>query len=71
MKYILVIVCFFTLQLSAQQPAIKKTSTIDFHVFYNDFSSAQQIRTTSLSNVIIINYGAASVTCRWDWVLVT
>lgn len=38
------------LQVSAQDDPVKKPSTLVFHVFYNDFKTAQQIRTTSFKN---------------------
>jgi len=40
------------LKLLAQDSVEKKPSTLVFHVFYNDFNTAQKIRTTSLSNVL-------------------
>jgi outer membrane protein OmpA-like peptidoglycan-associated protein len=40
------------LRLSAQLNDEKKPSTLAFHVFYNDFKTAQLIRTTSLNNVL-------------------
>lgn len=53
MKY-LFILCFavFSLHTVAQTGNHKKQSTIGFHVFYNDFNTARQIRTTSLKNVL-------------------
>jgi outer membrane protein OmpA-like peptidoglycan-associated protein len=51
------IICIFLLgclvsQLSAQVNQEIKPSTLVFHVFYNDFNTAQQIRTTSLKSVL-------------------
>jgi len=46
------IACSITLQLLAQSGSEKKPSTLVFNVFYNDFNTAQQIRATSLSNVL-------------------
>ena len=40
------------LQLAAQVPQERKPSTLAFHVFYNDFNTAQQIKTSSLNNVL-------------------
>ncbi len=40
------------LQLSAQDNPEKKPSTLVLHLFYNDFKTAQQIRTSSLKNVL-------------------
>jgi len=39
-------------QLSAQENEEKKPATLIFHFFYNDFNTAQQIRTSSLKNVL-------------------
>jgi outer membrane protein OmpA-like peptidoglycan-associated protein len=50
-KTLLILFCFCSMQLLAQN-SVKKQSTVDFHMFYNDFNTAQQIRATSLSNVI-------------------
>lgn len=53
MKYLIITcLCFFMLHSVAQNGNEKKPSIIDFHIFYTDFSTAQKIRTTSLSNVI-------------------
>ena len=49
--YICLLSCL-VLQLSAQDSGEKKSSTLVFHVFYNDFNTAQQIRTSSLKNVL-------------------
>jgi outer membrane protein OmpA-like peptidoglycan-associated protein len=49
--YLCLLSCF-TLHLSAQDNAEKKPSTLVFHFFYNDFKTAQQIRTSSLKNVL-------------------
>ena len=51
------ILCIFflsslLLQLSAQVPSVKKPSTLVFHIFYNDFQTAQQIKASSLNNVL-------------------
>lgn len=43
---------FLALQLSAQVTQEKKPATLEFHVFYNDFNTAQLIRTSSLNNVL-------------------
>ncbi len=40
------------MQLSAQNNQDVKPSTLVFHVFYDDFKTAQQIRTSSLKNVL-------------------
>ena len=54
MKYIicilLIINCYW--QLSAQESQTEKPSTLVFHVFYNDFTSVQQIRSNSLKYVL-------------------
>jgi outer membrane protein OmpA-like peptidoglycan-associated protein len=50
-KYLIIILCLCSIQLLAQSN-IKKQPTVDFHMFYNDFSTAQQIRATSVSNVL-------------------
>lgn len=42
---------FLVLQLPAQVKQENKPSTLVFHVFYNDFNTAQQIRINSLKNV--------------------
>lgn len=49
--YIYLLSCL-VLQLSAQDNGAKKPPTLVFHAFYNDFNTAQQIRTTSLKNVL-------------------
>ncbi|MCK9411455.1 MAG: OmpA family protein [Prolixibacteraceae bacterium] len=46
------LLCCLVLQLSAQENEEKKPATLVFHFFYNDFNTAQQIRTTSLKNVL-------------------
>ncbi len=46
-----IILCFLFLQLAAQDNAEIKKSTLVFHTFYNDFKTAQLIRTSSLKNV--------------------
>lgn len=40
------------MQLSARNNQDVKPSTLVFHAFYNDFNTAQQIRTSSLKNVL-------------------
>lgn len=40
------------LQLTAQVSEERKPSTLAFHVFYNDFNTAQQIKISSLNNVL-------------------
>ena len=53
MKYILIILLsFFSVESSAQNNAAKKASVIDFHAFYNDFNTAQLMKTNSLKNVL-------------------
>ena len=53
MRLLSIICCmFFSLQIVAQNSSVKKQPTIGLHVFYNDFNTAQQIRTSSLKNVI-------------------
>jgi len=42
---------FLVLRLCAQVNPVVKPSTIVFHVFYNDFNTAQLIRTTSFNSV--------------------
>lgn len=42
----------FALNLFAQLNDETKPATLAFHVFYNDFKTAQQIRTSSLGNVL-------------------
>ena len=44
--------CCLGFKVSAQVDTLKKPSTIIFHAFYNDFNTAQRIRTTSLNHVI-------------------
>ena len=48
---IILLVCLVP-QLSAQINPGKKSSTLVFHAFYNDFQSAQLMRTTSLRNML-------------------
>jgi outer membrane protein OmpA-like peptidoglycan-associated protein len=50
-KLLIIILCLCSIQLLAQSN-VKKQPTVDFHMFYNDFSTAQQIRATSVSNVL-------------------
>jgi outer membrane protein OmpA-like peptidoglycan-associated protein len=50
-KLITLLLCLCSIQLLAQNN-VKKQPTVDFHMFYNDFSTAQQIRATSISNVL-------------------
>ena len=53
MKYIILLCfAFISLQTIAQIGDQKKQPTFGFHVFYNDFNTAQLIRTTSLQSVI-------------------
>ncbi|MEJ7693423.1 MAG: hypothetical protein WKF69_10440, partial [Daejeonella sp.] len=42
----------YGLQVSAQLKQEKKSSTLLFHTFYNDFESAQLMRTSSLKNML-------------------
>ena len=42
----------YSLQVSAQVKQEKKPSTFLFHTFYNDFESAQLMRTSSLKNML-------------------
>ena len=49
--YIYLLSCL-AVQLSAQDNEEKKASMLVFHTFYNDFRTAQQIRTSSLKNVL-------------------
>jgi outer membrane protein OmpA-like peptidoglycan-associated protein len=49
--YLCLLSCL-VLQLSAQENEEKKPATLVFHFFYNDFKTAQQIRTSSLKNVL-------------------
>ncbi|MCX6222531.1 MAG: OmpA family protein [Bacteroidia bacterium] len=49
--YLCLLSCL-ALQLSAQENEEKKAATLVFHFFYNDFKTAQQIRTSSLKNVL-------------------
>jgi outer membrane protein OmpA-like peptidoglycan-associated protein len=51
------ILCIFFLsslflQLPAQVTSVKKPSTLVFHIFYNDFQTAQKIKASSVSNVL-------------------
>lgn len=48
----LLFLCCLELTLSAQDNSVKKQSTLQFHAFYNDFNSAQQIRASSIKNVL-------------------
>ena len=54
MKRIICIILLACLvpRLSAQVNQEKKPSTLVFHIFYNDFKTAQLMRTTSLKNVL-------------------
>src|SRR5665647_1400570 len=49
--YLCLLSCL-VLQLSAQENEEKKPATLIFHFFYNDFKTAQQIRTSSFKNVL-------------------
>ena len=51
-KLLIICFCFLSIQLFAQSNLSKKHSVVDFHAFYNDFVTAQQIRATSVSNVL-------------------
>ncbi len=56
MKHLPIICCCLLIfQLQGQRQSQKKSPTIDFHVFYNDFSTAQLIRATSVKNVVSNN----------------
>ena len=48
----IIVLGILTLQLAAQVPQERKPSTLAFHIFYNDFNTAQQIKTSSLNNVL-------------------
>ncbi len=48
----IIVLGILTLQLAAQVPQERKPSTLAFHVFYNDFNTAQQIKTSSLNTVL-------------------
>lgn len=48
----IIVLGILALQLTAQVTQERKPSTLAFHVFYNDFNTAQQIRTSSLNNVL-------------------
>ncbi len=50
----LLFICFtlFTAHLLAQNNTTKKPTVIDFHAFYNDFNTAQLMKTNSLGNVL-------------------
>lgn len=48
----IIVLGILALQLAAQVPQERKPSTLAFHVFYNDFNTAQQIKTSSLNNVL-------------------
>ena len=48
----IIVLGIFALQLTAQVPQERKPSTLAFHVFYNDFNTARQIKTSSLNNVL-------------------
>lgn len=53
MKNILLLLfLFFAAGLSAQSTKTKKGHTVGVHLFYNDFSTAHLIHTTSLKNVL-------------------
>ena len=51
-KLLIICLCFLRMQLFAQSNLGNKHSVVDFHAFYNDFVSAQQIRATSVGNVL-------------------
>lgn len=48
----IIVLGILALQLTAQVAQERKPSTLAFHVFYNDFNTAQQIKTSSLNNVL-------------------
>ena len=48
----IIVLGILALQLTAQVPQERKPSTLAFHVFYNDFNTAQQIKASSLNNVL-------------------
>jgi outer membrane protein OmpA-like peptidoglycan-associated protein len=54
MKQILIIFFFlnFCSNINAQQQAVKKSATIGLHFFYNDFTTAQNIKANNLKFVI-------------------
>jgi outer membrane protein OmpA-like peptidoglycan-associated protein len=53
MKYALyIIICFFTLNVNAQKQSAKKPSFVDLHAFYNDFNTAQTMKSNSLGKVL-------------------
>ena len=51
-KLLIICLCFLSMQLFAQSNLGKKHIVVDFHAFYNDFVTAQQIRATSVGNVL-------------------
>lgn len=48
----IIVLGILALQLTAQVAQERKPSTLAFHIFYNDFNTAQQIKTSSLNNVL-------------------
>ena len=54
MKKIIVIfcLCFSILKIEAQVTQVVKPTSLAFHIFYNDFKTAQQIKASSLSDVL-------------------
>lgn len=50
-KIFIILLCFCSIQLLAQN-VTKKPASVDFHLFYNDFFTAQQIRASSVNNVL-------------------
>jgi len=58
MKKLTLLAVFISLITGLQGQSVpdKKPPTIVFHMFYNDFNTAQAIRTTSLRNVLGNNY---------------
>jgi outer membrane protein OmpA-like peptidoglycan-associated protein len=58
MKKLTLIVLLLVMALGVMGQSVqdKKPSTFVFHMFYNDFNTAQAIRTTSLGNVLKNNY---------------
>lgn len=48
----IIVLGILAFQLTAQVAQERKPSTLAFHIFYNDFNTAQQIKTSSLNNVL-------------------
>lgn len=52
-KFIIIFcLCFSILKIEAQVIQVVKPTSLAFHVFYNDFKTAQQIKASSLSDVL-------------------